>query len=500
MTLNAGSGGATIRTVDRTGTETQIVGLDLTPGGVSETLMAGSMPIDDNGGSLTVDNAGTFAVQATQAGTWDVGTVSTLTSITNVVHVDDNAGSLTVDGTVTANAGTGTFAVSAASLPLPSGAATAAKQPALGTAGTASADVITVQGIASMTALLVDGSATTQPVSGTVTANAGSGTFAVSGTVTANAGTNLNTSALAIESGGNLAILAGAVTTEDAASANADPGVRVFAVRKATPANTSGTDGDYECLQVSAGRLWVDASGKTLTVDASGAAVPITDNSGSITVDNAGTFATQAAQVGTWTVATNAVGTTGSAVPSKGLLVQGSDGTNARNLSTTSGGVLKVDLSGTAANATAVKVDGSAVTQPTSLASLPALAAGTALIGQVSASAETGTVYNGTTALTPKFKVITASASGATTIVSAVASKKIRVLRWRVSANGTVNLKWQSHVTPTDISGLSYGTQFKDCGGGYCPCGHFETVAGEALDIKLNITRNRRGRQQGHTN
>jgi hypothetical protein len=39
---------------------------------------------------------------------------------------------------------------------LPTGAATAAKQPALGTAGTASADVITVQGIASMTPIVVD--------------------------------------------------------------------------------------------------------------------------------------------------------------------------------------------------------------------------------------------------------------------------------------------------------------------------------------------------------
>lgn len=48
---------------------------------------------------------------------------------------------------------------------LPTGAATAAKQPALGTAGTASADVISVQGIASMTALKVDGSGVTQPVS-----------------------------------------------------------------------------------------------------------------------------------------------------------------------------------------------------------------------------------------------------------------------------------------------------------------------------------------------
>jgi len=68
---------------------------------------------------------------------------------------------------------------------------------------------------------IVDGSGVTQPVSGTVTANAGTGTLAVSGpvtdaqlratavpvsgTVTANAGTNLNTSALALEAGGNLA-------------------------------------------------------------------------------------------------------------------------------------------------------------------------------------------------------------------------------------------------------------------------------------------------------
>ena len=42
-----------------------------------------------------------------------------------------------------------------------------AKLPALGTAGSASADVISVQGVASMTAVKVDGSAVTQPVSGT---------------------------------------------------------------------------------------------------------------------------------------------------------------------------------------------------------------------------------------------------------------------------------------------------------------------------------------------
>lgn len=78
---------------------------------------------------------------------------------------EDASGNLVISGTVTANAGTGTLAVSAASLPLPAGAATAAKQPALGTAGSASTDVITIQGITSMTALKVDGSAVTQPIS-----------------------------------------------------------------------------------------------------------------------------------------------------------------------------------------------------------------------------------------------------------------------------------------------------------------------------------------------
>jgi hypothetical protein len=91
------------------------------------------------------------------------------------LQVGDGGGSLTVDGTVAVtNAGITTIAgavsgtemqVDVLTSALPTGAATAAKQPALGTAGTASSDVITVQGIASMTALVVDGSGVTQPVS-----------------------------------------------------------------------------------------------------------------------------------------------------------------------------------------------------------------------------------------------------------------------------------------------------------------------------------------------
>jgi hypothetical protein len=73
--------------------------------------------------TIAVTNTGTFAVQAAQSGTWNITNIS---------------------GTVS----------------LPTGASTAAKQPALGTAGSASTDVITIQGIASMTPLLATQSGT----------------------------------------------------------------------------------------------------------------------------------------------------------------------------------------------------------------------------------------------------------------------------------------------------------------------------------------------------
>jgi hypothetical protein len=102
----------------------------------------------------------------------------------NVNLAGNSFGTLTVGGSVSVSnfpatqpvsiagsvAVTGTFfqatqPVSVASLPLPTGASTAAKQPALGTAGTPSADVLSVQGVASMTALKVDPSGVTSPVS-----------------------------------------------------------------------------------------------------------------------------------------------------------------------------------------------------------------------------------------------------------------------------------------------------------------------------------------------
>lgn len=57
------------------------------------------------------------------------------------------------------------------------------------------------------------------------------------------------------------------VLAEDAAHQSADPGVQMLAVRKATPADLSGADGDYEPLQLDNGRLWASAliTGDALT-------------------------------------------------------------------------------------------------------------------------------------------------------------------------------------------------------------------------------------------
>jgi hypothetical protein len=87
-------------------------------------------------------------------------------------------------------------------------------------------------------------------------------TFAVKG--------NPATGALYVESLAGTPTATTAEKAEDAASANGDVGIPAMAIRKATPANTSDTDGDYEMLQMSAGRLWtsaqVESAGHSATV------------------------------------------------------------------------------------------------------------------------------------------------------------------------------------------------------------------------------------------
>lgn len=69
---------------------------------------------------------------------------------------------------------------------------------------------------------------------------------------------NLSATILSVDTPANATSIA---KLEDAASANGDKGIPAMAVRKATPADTSGTDGDYEMLQMSGGKLWTLAEG-----------------------------------------------------------------------------------------------------------------------------------------------------------------------------------------------------------------------------------------------
>jgi hypothetical protein len=305
--------------------------------------ISGTVSLSANTGVELVDSAGTNKASISVAG---------------AVKVDGSAVIQPVSGSVSVSNFPATQPISAASLPLPTGAATAAKQPALGTAGTPSTDVITVQGAASMTALKVDGSATTQPVSGTVTSNQGTPATAANawpakitdGTNTVTVASLTNSKALAVEivdgTGTQITSFGGGTQFADGATS-------------ATPTGTVAL-GKNPTNIVHA--LALDALGNlNVNVQAGG------------TGGNA------------------SVSTAGAAVPTSATMAGGSDGTNLRALKVSTTGVLSVD--------------GSAVTQPVS--------------GTVTANAGTGnfnvvgTASDNSTDSTAKLPTIPARANAA---------------------------------------------------------------------------------------
>lgn len=316
VTLNAGTGGAVAATADiahsgDASVQLQLVGLmglAGTEGAYTATQVDGGNGVAASALRVTLASDSTGVVAATQSGTWNVTNVS---------------------GTVS----------------LPTGAATAAKQPALGTAGTASADVISVQGIASMTPIQVgdnSGSLTIDaPVGTPAFVRLSDGAAAIStlpvslASVPSHAVTNAGTFQTQ-ESGAaltSLQLIDNLVLAEDAAAASGDPGVAVLTVRQDTIASSTSLDGDYQTLKTTAaGRLYTsatvdaaipagtnnigdvdvltvpadpfgvnaDAASATGSISAklrfiAATGIPVT---GTVTVANGGTFATQAAAAG----------------------------------------------------------------------------------------------------------------------------------------------------------------------------------------------------------
>lgn len=184
------------------------------------------------------------------------------TIIGHVDGVETLLGTIDADTSALAGAVAGTeVQVDVVSSALPTGAATAAKQPALGTAGTASTDVISVQGIASMTPLIVDlGANNDVTVTGSVTADLGANNDV---TVTSGAITETNSGAIKT-----------AVETIDNAISGTEMQVDVVA---ALPAGTnaigklaanSGVDiGDVDVTSLPAIPAGTNAIGKILPPD-----------------------------------------------------------------------------------------------------------------------------------------------------------------------------------------------------------------------------------------
>lgn len=309
---------------------------------------------------------------------------------TSANQTTGNTSLASIDSKITA---VNTGAVVVSSSTLPTGAATSAKQPALGTAGTASADVLTVQGITSMTPLKVDNSANTQPISASslplptgaaTSANQTTGNSSLS-TIATNTGnipakgqaTMANSTPVAIASDQSAVAVSGTVT--------ANAGTGTF-----TNQQTNNT-ADYD---TGAGTQTMTMFG--LALPASGGSVAGGTSSNPVRTDPTGTTA----QPVSGTITAN-VGTT------NGLALD----------ATLTGGTQKtklVDSGGTnvatVSAGGALKVDNSANTQPIS--------------GTVTANAGTGTfatkeVRSGTSAQT--------TVAGSATSVSLLASNTSRL-------------------------------------------------------------------------
>ena len=428
VTSNAGTGTFTVGQ----GTAANLNATVVQSSGSNLHVDVDSIPSATVSGTVT-SNQGAAAAEGTPP--WPVAPQATdggfpiteLTDGTNLLATSshpvrtDPTGTTTqpVSGTVTANAGTGTFAVSAASLPLPSGAATSANQ----TNGTQQTEVVQGGNVATVTAssaLKVDGSAVTQPVSGTVTSNAGTGTFAVSAVslpLPSGAATSANqtngTQETEIVQGGNVATVSAAGAQKVDGSAVTQPVSGTVTAAQATAASLNAT-----VVQATGSNLHVnvDSAPSTAITTADGTASGIittqnlvptgTATAGSavaITIASQATLGVQVSGVYTGALSLQATvdGTNWVTIGGSPFL-QPSAGTFSATIVSASTGVWNARISGYAqARVTALSaVTGTAtVTLRASLAKAPdidSLPAGTNSIGTVVASQPTAASLNAT--------------------------------------------------------------------------------------------------------
>lgn len=303
--------------------------------------------------------------------------------------------------------------------------------------------------------------------------------IAVTGTVTANAGTNLNTSALALDSTlvsgvnailsalgsiltGPLNVNGSAVTVSGSVTANAGTNLNTSAL---------GLEATLQLIKTATEAVAAIIAGGALTI------------SGQVTA-NAGTNLNTSALALEATMQSILTGIT--AIKTAVELLD----------NTVSGNELQVDVITLPALPAGTNNIGDV-----DVLSLPALPAGTNNIGDVdvlsqparvattdsiSSKDSTDVIQNGLVALTPKFKEIDAATSGDNTILAAVTSKKIRVVSLYLVASAAVTVRFESGASGTALSGQM---QLAANGGfvlPYNPVGWFETASGVLLNLELS--------------
>lgn len=399
-----------------------------------------------------------------------------LASDQTVIPISDNSGSITVDGTIAATQ-SGTWTVQPGN--------TANTTPWLTTISQGGNAATVTAG----NALKIDGSAVTQPVSGTVTANVGTtGGLALDATLTG------GTQTTRITDGTNTASVKAASTaagaTDKAVVVAVSPNNSVAITAAALPlpsgAATEATLSTRLADSTFTGRIntlgqKTMANSTPVVLSSDQTVIPVSDNAGSLTIDNStlsvvggGTEAT-ALRV---TIASDSTGLLsvddgGGSLTIDGTVAATQSGTwtvQPGNTANTTPWLTTISQGGNAASVSAsnaLKVDGSAVTQPVSA---PTLTKGTQgangfsvqdlkdagrVIKTYSASAVTGSTSEALVTLTPYADLVAGSTG---TSFAVTASKRLRlqtmIVTWRNNTNaaGGVTVRFRTNAGTVIVS------------------------------------------------
>ena len=238
---------------------------------------------------------------------------------------------------------------------------------------------------------------------------------------------------------------------------------------------------------VVAGATVID-TGSDFAMVGSAQPMPVSDNGGSITVDNAGTFSVQV--TGSVTVdgsgVTQPVSVASLPLPSGAATAANQTTANA-SLATIGGAVsgseMQVDIVSSIPAGTNNIGDVDIVSQP----------ARSNTTDTIAASLDTASIMDGTTSLTPKYAAVNATTNGDNTLLSAVAGKKLRVLSYTLVADAAVGCAFEDGAGGTELAGQMAFAANGGVSVPFSPVGHFETTANTLLNLETDAAANVRG-------